>query len=342
MVSRRLSARETAQSILRRTTRTVRAGSPGHPAHPIDRAAGILFDLGIGRAFVDGWGDEALVALLSSPLPDEPAPIQPTVTLQRTVGDLVFSDGSFSSPGVGLPTESREARFLKVDPADGPRGTVVLMAAWGEHSPLRRLGLSRLLSRAGLSSIILENPYYGSRRPCSGQVIRTVADFSVMGRAAVEEARSLLAWLTPSGPVGVSGFSMGGNMAALAGASMPTPVAIAPLAPSPSPGPVWTEGIISRSVAWKALGEDGRPRLGAVLGAASVLTMPPKPHTRHAVLVGASADGYIPRDATVSLHRHWPGSELRWIDAGHGTLIWRHKQALARAVVDSFDRVREG
>ena len=73
--------------------------------HPIDRAAGFLFDLGMGRTFVDGWGDERLVALLSSPLPDQPVPIHPEVTSQNTVGDLAFSRGSFPSPGI--PTAAR-------------------------------------------------------------------------------------------------------------------------------------------------------------------------------------------------------------------------------------------
>lgn len=309
--------------------------------HPLDRAAGALFRLGLGRTFVDGWGDEGLHQLLWEPLVDDPPGIKPSESHHRRVGDLVFWDGSFPSPGVGLPEASRLAHFLRVEPAGGVAGTVVLLAAWGEHGYLRRLQLARWLAGEGLASLILENPFYGKRRPRPGQVIRTVSDFAVMGRAAVEEARSLMMYAS-EGPVGVSGFSMGANTAALAGAAMSTPVAIAPLAPSPSPGSVWTEGIISRVVDWRALGDDGPRRLGAALGVVSVLDIPPRPHTRHAVLVGATADGYIPRAATVALHDHWPGSELRWVNAGHGTLIWRHKKELARAIIDSFARLGRG
>ncbi len=313
--------------------------SAAGPPHPIDRLSGVLFGLGRGHTFVDGWGDEALLGLLSSPVTGEPVRIHPTVGERSRVGDLVFSDGWFTSPGVGLPDASRTARFLRVDPAGGAIRTVVLMAAWGEHGSLRRLSLARLLALRGVASVIVENPLYGSRRPHADPVVRTVADFAVMGRAAVDEARSLLRWLAEDGPVGVSGFSMGANTAALAGASVPMPVAITPLAASPSPGPVWTEGVISRSVAWPALGPGGRERLAELLGAASVLSIAPLPHTRHAVLVGAAADGYVPRAATVALHRHWQGSELRWVEAGHGTLVWKHKPALVSAIVDSFDRV---
>lgn len=304
----------------------------------MDRAAGALFGLGLGRTFVDGWGDEEFLRLLHQPLDEDPLPIEPSEAPTRRVGDLVFRDGSFPSPAVGLPDASRLAHYLRVEPAGGVAGTVILLAAWGEHGYLRRLQLARCLAEEGLASLVLENPFYGQRRPRPGQVIRTVAEFAVMGRAAVEEARSLMMHFADA-PVGVSGFSMGANTAALAGAAMPIPVAIAPLAPSPSPGPVWTEGIISRVVDWDALGDAGPRRLGEELGAVSVLDIPPRPHTRGAVLVGASSDGYIPRAATMALHEHWPGSELRWVKAGHGTLIWRHKRQLARAVVDSFQRL---
>ncbi len=307
--------------------------------HPIDRAAGVLYDLGWSRAFADGWGDERLVALLGASVPDEPAPVEPVVGEPRRVGDLLFADGSFPSPCPELPGPSRVARFVQVTPTDGSNRAVVLLAAWGEHGYLRRLSLARRLAAGGVSSIVLENPFYGSRRPHPDPVIRSVADFALMGWAAVAEARSLMAWLSQRGEVGVAGFSMGGNTAALAGASMPIPVAIAPLAPSPSPGPVWMEGVISRSVTWSALGADGRRRLAGALGSASVLSIAARPHTGHAVLVGAAADGYVPRQATLALHAHWPGSELRWVEAGHGTLIWRHKAALARAILDSLARV---
>ena len=72
---------------------------------------------------------------------------------------------------------------------------------------------------------------------------------------------------------------------------------------------------------------------------ATVLAVDPRPHTAAAVVVGGLGDGYIPQSAVTDLHDHWPGSQLRWIDAGHATMIRRHKPALVDAIVASFDRL---
>jgi len=38
---------------------------------------------------------------------------------------------------------------------------------------------------------------------------------------------------------------------------------------------------------------------------------------RSAFLIGAKSDAYVPPASVEALHRHWPGSTLRWIDSGH-------------------------
>jgi pimeloyl-ACP methyl ester carboxylesterase len=189
---------------------------------------------------------------------------------------------------------------------------------------------------------MLENPYYGTRRAWADPPIRTVADFAVMGRGAVQEGRALLDHFAEEYDVGVTGYSMGGNIAALIGALKEQPVAIAGLAASHSPGPVWLDGIITNMVDWDALGgraNGNEERLRHELSGASVLAVPPHPHTAHAVIVGARSDGYIPPSAVEDLHAHWPGSELRWLPGGHATMIWRQKDALVDAIVASFDRL---
>jgi pimeloyl-ACP methyl ester carboxylesterase len=217
------------------------------------------------------------------------------------------------------------------------------MPAWNEHDPKVRVAMSGHLARKGVRSIILENPYYGTRRPTSdnGQPIRTVSDFMVMGAAAVNEARGILMWFHNEGwDIGVSGYSMGGNTAAIVAATMPVPVAAAPLAASHSPGPVFLDGALREGIAWDALG--GRSREGelrSTLGAISVLNVEPVPHTAHAVIVRASHDGYVPASAVEALAEHWPGSELRVVRGGHATAIWYRKDQLTDAIVDSFDRL---
>lgn len=161
-----------------------------------------------------------------------------------------------------------------------------------------------------------------------------------MGFGSIVEARALLARFGKQAQVGVSGYSMGGNLAALVSAGHPHPVATAPLAASPSPGPVYLDGVLSGVISWEALGgRSAATELRAVLSSATALSAPAQPHHAAAVLVGASRDGFVPVEATRQLHEHWPGSELRWVDAGHATLIARHRPQLADAIVASFGRL---
>ena len=164
-----------------------------------------------------------------------------------------------------------------------------------------------------------------------------------MGRSAVLEGRVLADHLRRQGyRVGVSGYSMGGNMAGFLAAAMPFPVATALLAAPFSPGPPFLHGILRTTIAWEALGGDTpevRDRLSEVLHSASVLRFPAPPHTRAAVLVAATRDGYVPTAAAQAVHRHWPGSEMEWVNAGHGSLLWFHRDRLVEAVVRSFERL---
>ena len=251
--------------------------------------------------------------------------------------------GRVTSPAGDLPPRARLGSVISVSPPEQTRRVVVLMPAWNEHDPRVRVAMSGHLARKGIRSIILENPYYGSRNPepNQSQPIRTVSDFMVMGAAAVNEARGILCWLRDDGwDIGVSGYSMGGNTAALVAATMPFPVAAAPLAASHSPGPVFLDGILREGIAWDALG--GRSREGdlrSTLGAISVLKVEPAPHTKYAIVVKASRDGYVPPGAVQALVDHWQGSELRVVRGGHATAIWYRKDELTDAIVESFDRL---
>jgi len=53
----------------------------------------------------------------------------------------------------------------------------------------------------------------------------------------------------------------------------------------------------------------------------------------------ATRDGYIPTAAAQAIHRHWPGSELEWVNGGHGSLLWFHRDRLVEAVARSFERL---
>lgn len=299
------------------------------------------------RVFRRGWGDaDALAAYLkeaalSSPIPDLPVQEGP----ERPDDGLVVRDLTFESPGRYLPEESRLVRARFVAPPGGTDRAVVLMAAWNDHGYQGRSKLAASLAASGIASAMLEQPFYGERRAVPGdeQPIATVAEFMWMGRSAMLEGRVLAGHLRRRGHrVGVSGYSMGGNMAGFLAATMPFPVAPALLAASFSPGPPFLHGILRHTVDWEALGGDTpetRERLSEVLHSASILRFPAPPHTRAAVLVAATRDGYVPTAAVQAVHRHWPGSLLEWVNAGHGTLLWFHRERLAEAVVRSFERL---
>ena len=313
--------------------------------HPIDLLGGAIVSHGPDRLrfFTDGWGDLSGIDGVALPT-DQPEPIAIEWVSEITDDGLTTSVGLFESPAEILPNHARHGAVTRVMPEDGADRVVVLMAAWNEHDSRARFGLARRLARRGIGSLVLENPYYGIRRPDDhdGQPIRTVSDFFRMGIGAVMEGRGLLTTVRDAGFIpGVAGYSMGGNISALVSATTPFPIATAPLAASYSPSPVYLDGALRGGIAWDALGGKAvaEPKLREALLAASVLDLPAPDHARHAVLVSARSDGYVPAATTEALHAHWPGSELRWIPGGHATLLWFHKGSFTRAVVDSFDRL---
>jgi alpha-beta hydrolase superfamily lysophospholipase len=219
-----------------------------------------------------------------------------------------------------------------------------VLPAWNDEGYSTRLRFASRLAAAGIGSYLLEAPFYGRRRAApGGSPVRTVADFALLSRSVVEEGRALVAGLAAGGrPVGVAGYSMGGSLAATVGATLDLPMAIAPLAAAHAPAAVFTEGVIRNAVAWDALGRGGRGRLAEVLLRPSLLRVPPTVSTRHAVLVAATGDGFVSPGVTEAIHAHWPGSELRWVRAGHATLLWRRIDVLVGAIVDAFARSKAG
>lgn len=317
--------------------------------HWLDRAAatGLARTPPRRRVFRDGWGDPAVLAWYRSivgTLPEIPD-LEVGSSPPRRNGGLVVTDLLFESPARHLPPASRTARARLIAPDPEPQRLCLLMAAWNDHGYRTRTKLAKRLADVGIASLILENPLYGERRedPADDRPLATAADFGVMGRAAVEEGRALVAHFRHRGyRMGVSGFSMGGNIAGFVGATVPFPVAITPVAASHSPGPPFLHGIISNAVDWTALGGDTpetRERLADFLLSASVLNHEPPEHTRAAVLVAGTIDGIVPTSSVQAMNRHWPGSQIDWVRAGHATLLWRNKDRMVDAIVDTYERL---
>ena len=313
--------------------------------HPVDRLAGLALSRGPShmKFFTQGWGDASPLdpsEFLAAP----PVPITVEwLSRSTTSAGFVVEHGAFDSPAPHLPHRAQVANVLSISPATSTNRVVMLMPAWNEHDPKVRVAIAKYLAGKGVRSLILENPFYGTRHPDmdGGQPISTVSDFMIMGGAAVIEARGILTTEHAKGwSIGVSGYSMGGNTAAIVSATLDIPVATAPLAASHSPGPVFLDGVLNGGIDWQALGgRDNEQRLRDTLTGVSVLDLEPKPHHRNAIIVRAASDGYIPASATQKLVDHWPGSELRVLRGGHASLVWFRKNQLAATIVDALDRM---
>jgi hypothetical protein len=220
------------------------------------------------------------------------------------------------------------------------------LAATGDEGFLRRESFARRLLAAGIGSIVLENPFYGSRRPRGqyGPVLRTVLDQFAMSTAMVDEARALLGWLRRAGYVpGVTGYSLGGFMAAFAAAFVDFPVVVVPRAAGTSAAPVLTEWVLSRAVHWPSLARESgsvaraRAELARYLSVVDLTRHPAPVAPELATVMVARHDRVFPHSTGVALHHHWPGSSLVVSNAGHVTSFFEDA-AHADAVVSGFRR----
>jgi hypothetical protein len=311
----------------------------------------------IGSFFSQGWGDPEVVERVVEALrrPPPPRTIEIDWGQERTTLGVRVRDGIFRSPvdDGSLPRESERGRVRLLLPISAPPGgepppVCVFLSATGEQGYERRSALAWPLVTRGMGALLLENPLYGQRRPAgqTGVNVRHVADLLTMGRAAVEEARSLLLWLQAQGhtSLGLSGYSMGGQMAALAAALVDFPVALGPVAAPHSARAVFLDGLLRRAPAWSALAgiegvESARTRLTDVLEASSVTHQPPPHADGSAIILAAREDGYVAFDHAERIHAHWPGSEMRWIPGGHVSGYVTSVPQVRAALVDAFARL---
>jgi pimeloyl-ACP methyl ester carboxylesterase len=307
------------------------------------------------RFFKDGWGSNALLEKLSQSPHGFGLPELHEVTLStaRREGRLLVQEGRFPSPAaVGpLPASCAEARFQLLLPVDaGPRPPVCLfLASSGDHGFGMRRFLAKPLLAQGMGAMLLENPYYGSRRPPGqhGEALRTVVDLLLMFRATAVEAVALLGWLLARGhpKVGVAGYSMGGSMAAYTASLFPLPAAVIPLAVAHSAAPVFTQGVLSALPDWESLGRNfggaaaARERLAGFLERLSITSLPPLSQPRRAIIVAARQDGFVPSASTLKVLQHWRGAELRYVRGGHVSGLLTGRAVVARAILDAFSRI---
>ena len=306
--------------------------------------------------FREGWGNLTLLediarkGLINTP----PQKIEIEWETPREEAGAVLRAGSFPSPftGEGFPLASRMAYVELILPPGADEKTPVCLhfAATGDEGfGRRRKALALPLVREGIGSLILENPYYGRRRPPDqhSKMLNRFSDLWAMGSATVMEGQALIRWLREAGytKIGVSGISMGGGMAAQVGVLADPPVAIAAFITPNSPSVVFTEGVLKHYLAWDVLNRQLNGKGPAItfmrelLDLSDLRRLPPPARPEAAFLIAGKKDAYIPPAAAERLYAHWPGSHLKWLNTGHIGAFVFHRRDFSTAIVSAFARL---
>lgn len=325
----------------------------------IDRGMSLI--LSARKLYPLGWGDSDELSKLverTHTFDPEPADIdvewvdKPTRRNGHTV-----QNGRFTSPteDLNLPEATKTARFRIIRPtppsrASQPSPVCIHLAGTSDTMYFGRQHLATpLAAEHGIASILLENPYYGSRQPKnqSGTNLNTVCDQLKMNIATVEETRSLVRWARRKGHehIGMTGYSMGGIMSAAAAQQLCPPVAVIPCAAGTEAVHTLVNSPLEKIVDWQALQREtsgdsaARDAFEEFLSHLSLVNQGQLPDASKAVVVGAKHDEFVPPHEVVKLHKHWPGSRLRWLDAGHTTGWFLHQGEIRAAIVEAFEMV---
>ena len=310
------------------------------------------------KFFSQGYGEQAtierLVTLMTTPQPV--APIKVTWVGEPRYGRRTTRYiGSFTSPAgkiAELPPLVRSAYFELVV----PRGITleddfpicIHLAATSDEKFTRRRILINPLVKRGIGALILENPYYGWRRP-KGQryiAIASMADQLKMSLATTMEAASLLRWLYERDyrHLGVTGYSMGGFMAAYTASTIPFAVACVPCATGASVSEPFTQGGLSPSVAWMAIQqslelgsvEDTKQAIVEVFEAIAVDGLPLPVDIDPVIFVAGRHDAIVTPANTERLAKHWGNAPIRWVESGHISGMWKGLRTYHGAIEDAF------
>ncbi|XP_043259503.1 protein ABHD18 isoform X1 [Colletes gigas] len=190
------------------------------------------------------------------------------ITKDEEWSDCHIIEGCFESPfhkhlpGI-MPNETISAHFQLVLPrkwySHKTKPICLHLAGTGDHYFWRRRNLiaKPLLKESGIASLLLENPFYGLRKP-QNQIrscLHNVCDIFIMGGCLIMESIVLLNWCERQGfgPLGLTGLSMGGHMASLAATNWPKPIPLIPCLSWSTASPVFTQGVMSASINWTLL-----------------------------------------------------------------------------------------
>jgi hypothetical protein len=306
--------------------------------------------------FSKGWGDQGAMEAVKERLLSGLPPADITIhweTPWRLRGGHEFRDGRFETPFFRefLPSRCKTAHFRLMQPTTDRCYPIYLhMAHTGEEGyTIREDRIAIPLLKRGIGALMLEYPFLGKRGPCTKTTARLdyVSDLLLLGGVAIEEARSLLVWLSGAGynRLGVTGVSLGGYLATVTGALTSFPLAIVPCVAPHSGVPVFTEGLFSRSCDWTKLGSSvggvdcARQRFRDLLKFTGVETFPPGKPTDSIISVAAIDDRVVPKHSSEMILRHLSGTEIRWVSGGHVSSILFQREAFRVALADAIYRL---
>lgn len=321
------------------------AGEAIARAHALDLVIALLSRR--SKWFSRGWGDEAFLAELPSAVShsDPSTAVSLTWSAASESHSIVRREGTFPSPLMRLPAEARTVH-LRAWLREGNRNACVILAGSHDEGYRVRERVFGALAARGTDLYFLENPYYGLRRIPGGLSAIKVSDQAMMAVGIVVEARALLKCLhSQYARLAVAGYSMGGHLAAITAAVTQFPVACAALATGASASTVYTHGLMTWAVDFDRLAGGraqraaAQERLYQAFDAADITRYPAPLRVDAAVILGCTGDGYVLRSETERLHRHWPGSTLRWLDAGHFSALLTSRRVLCECVDEAIARL---
>jgi len=243
------------------------------------------------------------------------------------LGRVVVRDVRFPSPVTTPHTENNTVHCEYYTPAhrERPVPAVVVLHILDGRFAVARVFCAYFASR-GMAALLLKMPYYGPRRPPGSGLRMILTDIDATKDniiQAVMDVRRAAAWLaarpgTDPGRISIVGVSLGGFVAALsAGVDRRFHRVVLLLAGGCISHVLWEgEEFAEVRAAWLASGRT-REDFEASLGRVDPLRYADRVVTDKVLMVNATRDDAVPREATDALWRAYGKPKIRWVEATH-------------------------
>uniref|UniRef100_A0A0G4I8W0 Peptidase S9 prolyl oligopeptidase catalytic domain-containing protein n=1 Tax=Chromera velia CCMP2878 TaxID=1169474 RepID=A0A0G4I8W0_9ALVE len=281
--------------------------------------------------------------------------LQAVVSYESPAADFLESSAKVASAYVVLPQDPSTPADLQKPPSfSGPhvRGWVVLQAATGEEGFRSRIQQFALpLASRGVASVIVEIPYYRSRRmPKQKSYALPEARHALeQGVGTAIECAALVRWLRKrgaTGPLVYAGRSFGGTTATLASLCTSDTHGVVAWCGADSPFLPFSEGVLRVCVPFGTLGEEETLKVKAMLRSING-EGPPKFSARRLVrIVYGLNDHFVPPESSRGLARalrecgDGTHVEEELLAGGHVSILFGRRIEYLDDIVRTLERVR--